>query len=82
MEWDSICASYHNNGASYERAIFWGYNLAGCLFCYVFGCNNIGVGARLVWIRDKKRDVGKLNINLPTFVFGEKNMSCLFCVWF
>jgi hypothetical protein len=82
MRWDLICASYDNNGASYERAKFLGYNLVGCLFCCVSSCNNIGVGARLVWIRDKKQNVGKLSINLPTFLFGEKNVLCLFCVLF
>jgi hypothetical protein len=82
MEWDFICAGYDNNGASYERAIFLGYNLVGCLCCCVYGCNNIGVGTRPVWIKDKKRDVGKLTINLPIFVFGEKNVSCLFCPLF
>ncbi len=54
MEWDSICACYDNNGASYERAKIFGYNLTGCLFCCMSSCNNIGVGAKLVWIRDKK----------------------------
>jgi hypothetical protein len=46
MEWDSIFVGYDNNGASYERAMFLGYNLASCLFCCVYGCNNIVVGAR------------------------------------